>query len=94
MALAARHCRSTLAPPPLPTDALARWADTPLEVATGQHDRFLPPERLEPVVRQVLGRSLRVLPGVGHLAVDERPEDVIDLVRAVADQIERTDTGD
>jgi pimeloyl-ACP methyl ester carboxylesterase len=94
MTLAARHCRSTLAPPPLPPDALARWADTPLEVATGQHDRFLPPERLEPVVRQVLGRSLRVLPGVGHLAVEERPEDVIDVVRAVADRIERTDTGE
>ena len=65
-----------------------------MEVATGQHDRFLPPERLGPVVQQVLGRSLRVLPGVGHLAVEERPEDVIHLVRAVAAQIERTDVGE
>jgi pimeloyl-ACP methyl ester carboxylesterase len=47
----------------------------------------LPPDRLGPVVASRFGRTLHVLPGVGHLAVEERPEDVIALIEEAFDQI-------
>lgn len=80
MELVARYCRSTFAPAPLSAGQLARWRGTPLVAAVGEHDVFLPPDRLAPAVAATLGRELQVLPGVGHLAVEERPEDVIGLV--------------
>ncbi|WP_158299860.1 alpha/beta fold hydrolase [Glycomyces paridis] len=80
LTLTAVHCRSTLAPPPLPDAVFRRLRGTPLAVAVGEHDRFLPPARLAPAVRAALGVELRVLPGVGHLAVDEEPETIAALV--------------
>lgn len=87
MDLVARYCRTTLAPAPLAPADLERWQGTPLVAATGEYDRFLPPDRLSPVVASRFGRTLHVLPGVGHLAVEERPEDVIALVEEALDQI-------
>ncbi|MFC3492619.1 alpha/beta fold hydrolase [Glycomyces rhizosphaerae] len=81
--LVASHCRSTLAPPPLPDETLQRRVGSPLIVATGAHDRFLPPERLGPAAREKLGVDLEVIDGAGHLAGDERPEAVTDLVDAL-----------
>lgn len=80
MDLVARYCRTTLAPAPLPEEQLHRWRGTPLVAATGEHDRFLPPDLLAPAVTSAFQRELRVLPGVGHLAVDERPRDLIPLI--------------
>ncbi|MGH8877856.1 MAG: alpha/beta fold hydrolase [Stackebrandtia sp.] len=45
MTLVARHCRSTLAPPPLAAELLRDRARTPCRVSTGQYDRFLSPAR-------------------------------------------------
>ncbi|WP_280424427.1 alpha/beta fold hydrolase [Nocardia carnea] len=80
MTLVARYCRTTLAPAPLGPELLARRRSTPCVVATGAQDIFLPPDLLEPAVRNLLGTELRVLPGCGHLALDDDPADVVGLV--------------
>jgi pimeloyl-ACP methyl ester carboxylesterase len=86
MTLMAASCRTTLAPPPLPAGLLARRVGRPCVVGTGEHDRFLPPRRLAPALRQVMGLDLRILPGMGHLATPGHLDDVVSLVTEVADQ--------
>lgn len=86
--LVATHWRSTLAPPPLPAAMLRRLHGTPLLVATGAHDRFLPPDRLAPATRAKLGAELHVIDDAGHLAVDERPELIADLVDTLTARID------
>jgi pimeloyl-ACP methyl ester carboxylesterase len=68
MTLVARDSRSSGAPGivPLPATAVRRL------VVTGEHDVFLPPRRLGPAARTRLGVPLRVMPGAGHLVVEER----------------------
>ena len=85
------HCRSTLAPPPLPDETLQRRLGSPLIVATGAHDRFLPPSRLGPAARAKLDVDLEVIDGAGHLAGDERPEAVTDLVDLLMTRIDPAD---
>ncbi|NKY58386.1 alpha/beta fold hydrolase [Nocardia flavorosea] len=80
MTLVARYCRSTLAPAPLNPGVLERCRSAPCVVATGSHDIFLPPRRLEPAVHDLLGTELRVLPSCGHLALDDDPAGVVELV--------------
>ncbi|WP_067226483.1 alpha/beta fold hydrolase [Streptomyces sp. NBRC 109706] len=80
MTLLARSCRSSLAPAPLPGHLLARGLSPIDLVATGEHDVFLPPSRLMPAASQRLGLSVRTLPGAGHLAVEEQPEAIVNLV--------------
>jgi pimeloyl-ACP methyl ester carboxylesterase len=89
MALMARCCRTTLAPPPLPADLLARRADRPCVVGVGEHDRFLPPRRLAPAVRRSMSLDVRIFPGVGHLTT---PDQLDQIVALVAD-VERTSPG-
>ena len=86
MALMAASCRTTLAPPPLPAGLLARRADRPCVVGTGEHDRFLPPRRLAPALRRTMGLDLRILPGMGHLATPSHLDDVVSLVAEAAGQ--------
>lgn len=85
MTLVARHCRSTLAPPPLPPRLLADRARTPCLVSTGEYDRFLSPARLGPAVAKHLGAELRVRPGMGHLTTPDRVREVAELVDELAD---------
>lgn len=80
MTLVARYCRTTLAPAPLAPAVLERCRSAPCVVATGSHDIFLPPDRLEPAVRELLGSELHVLEGCGHLAFDDDPAGVVALV--------------
>src|SRR6478735_431887 len=82
MALMAASCRTTLAPPRLPDDVLARCAELPSVVAVGEHDRFLPPRRLGPAVHQAMATELRVLPGMGHLTTAAHLPDVVSVVGA------------
>ncbi len=49
----------------------------------GEHDTFLPPARLGPAVRHRLGVDLTLLPGLGHLSVDEDPLRVAAAIIAV-----------
>jgi pimeloyl-ACP methyl ester carboxylesterase len=85
MALMASCCRTTLAPPPLPAELLARRADRPCVVGVGEHDRFLPPQRLAPAVRRTMDLDLRVFSGMGHLTTQGHLDDVVSLVAKVAD---------
>ncbi|MFF8837536.1 alpha/beta fold hydrolase [Streptomyces sp. NPDC015130] len=70
MTLVARHARSSGAPgaATLPARPIPRL------VATGEHDVFLPPQRLGPTVRVALGTDLGVVSDAGHLVVEECPE--------------------
>lgn len=84
MALTATHCRTTLAPPPLPGALLARRAEEPCVVGVGEHDRFLPPRRLIPAARHTLGVDVRVFPGMGHLTTAAHLDEVVTLVAQLA----------
>lgn len=66
MALVGRSVRTSLAPGPLADSVLRAVADQPRVVATGEHDVFLPPERLRKRVRALLGSEVISLP-CGHL---------------------------
>jgi pimeloyl-ACP methyl ester carboxylesterase len=85
MTQVSRHCRSSLAPPPLPTETISRVRDTPLVVASGEFDPFLPPRHLRPAALRELGIDVRALPGRGHLVPDEDPAAVAALVAELAD---------
>ncbi|MFE9803919.1 alpha/beta fold hydrolase [Streptomyces goshikiensis] len=76
MTLVARHSRSSGAPgvADLPARAVPRL------VTTGAHDTFLPPRRLAPAVRTMLGTDLHVIPDAGHLVIEEHPGRLADLV--------------
>ncbi|WUO93931.1 alpha/beta hydrolase [Streptomyces sp. NBC_00273] len=76
MTLVARYSRSSGAPGM--ADLPAR--PVPRTVFTGEHDVFLPPKRLGPAVTRTLGVELRVLPGAGHLVVEEAPDRLAALV--------------
>lgn len=84
MTQVARHCRSSLAPPPLPTAVLAavRQQATCL-VAIGRDDVFLPPGRIGPAVRRSLGTDLRILDHCGHLGLDEQPNEITRLIAEI-----------
>ncbi|GAB2931437.1 alpha/beta hydrolase [Micromonospora polyrhachis] len=86
MTLVARECRSSLAPSPLPAATLRSAVGTPMAVATGEHDVFLPPSRLRQAVSRSLAVDLEVLAGAGHLAPDEYPKQVVSLVERVIRQ--------
>ncbi|GAA3831812.1 hypothetical protein GCM10022226_61210 [Sphaerisporangium flaviroseum] len=85
MALMATCCRTTLAPPPLPAEVLARRAERPCVVGVGEHDRFLPPRRLAPAVRRTMDVDVRVFSGVGHLTTPDHLDEVVSLVAEVAE---------
>lgn len=86
MTLVARCCRTTLAPPPLSAGLLARRAERPCVVGVGEHDRFLPPQRLVPEVRRSMGLDVRVFSGVGHLTTPANLDQVVSLVAEVIDR--------
>jgi pimeloyl-ACP methyl ester carboxylesterase len=85
MTLVAADCRTTLAPPPLPTELLARRAERPCVVGVGEHDRFLPPHRLSPAVRRTMNLDVRTFSSVGHLTTPADLGKVVSLVTQVVD---------
>ncbi|WP_282687431.1 MULTISPECIES: alpha/beta hydrolase [unclassified Streptomyces] len=76
MHLVARHCRTSLAPPPLPSSLLEQRRTVPTLVVAGRFDPFLPPRTLGPAARRRLGAEFRVIEGAGHLLLDEAPVEV------------------
>ncbi|MEU0492405.1 alpha/beta hydrolase [Nocardiopsis sp. NPDC006139] len=83
MTLVGRHCRTSLAPGPLPMECLRPWEDTPVVVATGSEDAFYSPARLHGPARRLLDSEVTVLEGAGHLAPYEVPEEIAGLVRSL-----------
>ncbi|MFH9499617.1 alpha/beta fold hydrolase [Streptomyces globisporus] len=80
MHLVARHCRTSLAPLPLPSSLLNQRRTVPTLVVAGRSDPFLPPRTLGPAARRRLGAEFRVIEGAGHLLLDEAPVEVSALV--------------
>ncbi len=89
MALMAACCRTTLAPPPLSAEVLARSARLPCVVGVGEHDRFLRPHRLAPAVRRTMDLDVRVISGMGHLATPTHLDQVVSLIAGMVDAIGR-----
>ncbi|MFE9638369.1 alpha/beta fold hydrolase [Nocardiopsis alba] len=80
MTMVGRYCRTSLAPGPLSTETLLAWQGHNVAVVTGEDDTFFPPSRLHAPARRFLDTELCVLPGAGHLAPYEFPEEVRELV--------------
>ncbi|MGY2002094.1 alpha/beta fold hydrolase [Blastococcus sp. SYSU DS1024] len=83
MSLVARCTRTAGAPGPLPAATVQRWRATPRRVLSGEEDCFLPVPRLRAAVRAQLDTGVQTLPGVGHLAPDEQPEEVVAAVTSL-----------
>ncbi|MFB7297447.1 alpha/beta fold hydrolase [Streptomyces rubiginosohelvolus] len=81
MHLVARHCRTSLAPPPLPSSLLEHRRTVRTLVVAGRFDPFLPPRTLGPAARRRLGSEFREIEGAGHLLLDEAPVEVSTVVQ-------------
>ncbi|MFI5743463.1 alpha/beta fold hydrolase [Streptomyces anulatus] len=81
MDLVGRCCRTSFAPPALPSGLLELRRSVPTLVVTGRFDPFLPPCHLGAAARRRLGAEFRVIEGAGHLLLDEAPEAVRAAVR-------------
>jgi pimeloyl-ACP methyl ester carboxylesterase len=80
LTLVARSARTTGAPGPLPDETLGAWQGHEVTVVVGEDDRFIPLGRLAAASRQRLGVLPGVVPGAGHLLVEEEPKLVADVV--------------
>ncbi len=81
--LVARSCRSGGAPGPTETGLVRRWRGTRCAVVVGEQDAVFPPDRLNPVVKELLDVSPTVVPGAGHLLPHEDPAAVAAAVFAI-----------
>jgi 3-oxoadipate enol-lactonase len=59
----------------------------PLFAITGDRDVMTPPKYAQALVDRVPGSSARILPGAGHLAFLERPDDTNEALRAFVTSI-------
>jgi pimeloyl-ACP methyl ester carboxylesterase len=82
MALVGRHVRSSMAPPAINDAGLARLAGVRVDILCGEHDVFLPPQKLRrAAARRLPTASFAAIPGAGHLLPHEQPGPILDLVR-------------
>ena len=61
--------------------------DVPLNLINGSRDRTIPKSNHQRAARVVANSSIIELPGLGHLAHEEAPEQVADLIQDVANKI-------
>lgn len=61
--------------------------EVPLLLIVGANDRAVPPAQAERVREVVPGASLAVMPGLGHLSHEERPEDAAALILQFAQNV-------
>lgn len=81
MTLVARHVRTSLAPSPLPQNIL-QGVRCPVQLLTGYHDPFLPPQRLLESLSTIGGPThANIAPDAGHLLPEETPDHVVVAVR-------------
>lgn len=84
MALVGRHVRTSLAPPPLPTAALAE-VHCPVQLVAGRHDPFFPARRLSEALTKLGGpTAATVVDTAGHLVMEEAPHEVLRAVELAA----------
>ena len=83
MTLVAQTCHTTGAPGPLPDGTLLNWRSRQVLVAVGEHDAFFPISELNEPCRSTLGREPLVIPGAGHVVVDEEPVLVAELITSL-----------
>ena len=88
MTLAARHTRSSLAPPPLPAPVITRWRAAPCRVLVGEHDRLFTPRRVQPPAAGLLHASTTIIPRGGHLLSHTNPHAVADAAAWVLDAVQ------
>jgi len=55
--------------------------DVPTLVIVGEHDAATPPSRARAIAETVVGASLAVIPGAGHLTAVEQPAAVVEQLR-------------
>ena len=77
---------------PGPADRLARVA-CPTHVVLGDQDNLIAVDAVRPLVAALPRATFEVLPGVGHVPIDEAPERVLAAVASVA-ALARTAAGD
>ena len=70
------------------TDRLAGLA-LPLLALTGEQDRMTPPKFAAFLADRVPGAEARILPGAGHLAMVERPDETNAALSAFVDRLTR-----
>jgi len=64
-------------------DLVARL-DMPLELVVGERDKTIKPTDAEAIAARAPRARLRMLPGMGHLAHEERPAEIADLILSLA----------
>jgi pimeloyl-ACP methyl ester carboxylesterase len=77
LTVAVRSAHPTGAPSRLPEDLLHRWRGHPVAVLVGEHDCFFDPATITRLAREDLGVTATVVPGGGHLLVDQAPQVVV-----------------
>jgi magnesium chelatase accessory protein len=68
------------------TPALGRLAP-PLFLVVGEGDTTVPPSEARRVREHVPRAEVIALPGLGHLAHEERPREIADLVKGLAGRL-------
>jgi pimeloyl-ACP methyl ester carboxylesterase len=85
--LVGRHVRTSLAPSPLPTAALAE-VRCPVWLVAGRHDPFLPAQRLTDALPRFGGPTAAiVMDKAGHLVPEEAPHEVLGAVQVAAERM-------
>jgi pimeloyl-ACP methyl ester carboxylesterase len=86
-ALVGRHVRTSLAPSPLSSAALAE-VRCPVWLVAGRHDPFLPPQRLTDALTRLGGPTAAVVVDkAGHLVPEEAPHEVLRAVQVAAERV-------
>jgi magnesium chelatase accessory protein len=63
---------------------LVAHLDMPLELLVGERDKTIKPADAEMIAQRAPHAHLRMLPGLGHLAHEERPAEIADLILTLA----------
>ena len=85
--LVGRHVRTSLAPSPLPTAALAE-VRCPVWLVAGRHDPFLPVQRLTDALTRCGGpTAVVVVDTAGHLVPEEAPYEVVRAVEVAGERM-------
>jgi magnesium chelatase accessory protein len=61
--------------------------EPPLFLVVGEQDTTVPPSEARRVRERLPGAEVIRLPGLGHLAHEERPAEVAHLIEALADRV-------